>query len=126
MKLLFFLMALLSAPAFAAPTVYINVGDCMVEGRPDSSFRVMVDGATADSSQLSNGLLIFKEVEDPETPGETLTMAISTVLEKQADGGFAFENLLIGAPGQKVLLKSNAVAKTTVGKFTVLCKGKKF
>jgi hypothetical protein len=125
MKSLAFLLALLSTPAFAASTVYINVGDCTVEGRPDSSFRVMIDGATADSSQLSNGLLIFKDVEDPGTPGETLTMAISTVLEKQAEGSFAFENLILGAPGQKILLRSGEETRTTVGKFTFLCKGKK-
>jgi hypothetical protein len=102
------------------------VGDCAVEGRPESSFRVMLDTFSAEESKLAQGLLIFKEAADPEVPGETLTLAISTILEKQADGSYLFENLITNAPGQKILLKSGAKTKTTLGEISFLCKGKNF
>lgn len=125
-SLAFLAAALISAPAFANSSLYINIGDCAVEGRPEASFRVMLDTLSAEESKLARGLLIFKEVEDPELPNETLTLAISTILEKQADGSYQFENLIASAPGQKILLKSGAKTKTTFGEITFLCKGKNF
>jgi|GEM_PF-2708175 hypothetical protein len=126
-SLLFFI---LSTTAFAAPlappSLYVNIGTCSAEGRPDASFKVMVDGNTADQVGPSKGLLIFKDIEDPGDPNEILTLAMDTTLEKQDDGSFLFENTLVTEPGsnEKILLKPGQETKSTVGKFTFLCKGK--
>lgn len=121
--LIFLVVLSLLITSAGATTLYIDIGVCTREDSPDVSFKIFVDGDEADSARIFEGFLLFAEIEGPDD--EPLSLAASTLLERQDDRSLKFDNVMFSAPGEdRFLLKQGETTRNRVGDLTFLCRGK--
>lgn len=87
MALFALLLALFPIYASASPMqMFIDIGSCVNTQDPTISFKVLMNGFVEGNNRP--GILVFSELEMPD--GDSGTMALTTTLEKQAEGEYKF------------------------------------
>ncbi|MCO5141971.1 MAG: hypothetical protein M9962_02650 [Oligoflexia bacterium] len=128
MKYSMLLLALSFLPysSLAAPTIlYIDIADCKMENQEEGSFKIMVNGNTADQVGSSEGILVFSAIPHPEYEDETITMAASTTVTKKTDGTYELVHMFLSPEDNLVKIIPGKETKKRTPNGILSCKGKR-